>query len=147
MKLEYSRIERNGKKPPEPFYASEGAAGLDLTVFGEDVKVPAEGHAIAKTGICVAIPKEHVGLIFVRSSLGVKRGIMLSNNVGVIDSDYRGEIKVALHNHGLEAQQIGPGERIAQLIITPFIRGLFEESDSLDETDRGEGGFGSSGRF
>ena len=146
MKLEYSRIERNGKKPPEPFYASEGAAGLDLTVFGEDVKVPAEGHAIAKTGICVAIPKEHVGLIFVRSSLGVKRGIMLSNNVGVIDSDYRGELLVSLYNTNKQPVVLKNGERIAQLVVVPCPHPEPAEVDTLSETSRGEGRFGSTGK-
>ncbi len=146
MKLEYSRIERNGKKPPEPFYASEGAAGLDLTVFGEDVEVPAEGHAIAKTGICVAIPKEHVGLIFVRSSLGVKRGIMLSNNVGVIDSDYRGELLVSLYNTNKQPVVLKNGERIAQLVVVLCPHPEPAEVDTLSETSRGEGRFGSTGK-
>lgn len=146
MKLEYSRIERNGKKPPEPFYASRGAAGLDLTVFSEDVTVPAEGHAIVRTGICVAIPEGHVGLIFVRSSLGVKRGIMLSNNAGVIDSDYRGELLVSLYNTNKRDIVLKNGERIAQLVVVECPRFELEETDYLDETQRGEGRFGSTGK-
>ncbi len=146
MKLEYSRIERNGKKPPEPFSASEGAAGPDLTAFGAAVDVPAAGHAIAKTGICVAIPKEHVGLIFVRSSLGVKRGIMLSNNVGVIDSDYRGELLVSLYNTNKQPVVLKNGERIAQLVVVPCPHPEPAEVDTLSETSRGEGRFGSTGK-
>jgi dUTP pyrophosphatase len=146
MKLEYSRIERNGKKPPEPFYASAGAAGLDLTVFGQDVTVPAGCHAIVSTGICVAVPKGHVGLIFVRSSVGVKRGLMLSNSVGVIDSDYRGELLVSLFNTKKEDVILSEGERIAQLVIVPCPHFDLEEADSLDETQRGAGRFGSTGK-
>ncbi len=146
MKLEYSRIERDGITPPEPFYASEGAAGLDLTVFGGDVTVPAQGHAIVKTGICVAVPKDHVGLIFVRSSLGVKRGLMLSNSVGVIDSDYRGELLVSLFNTNKEDVLLCNGERIAQLVIVPCLRPELCEVEELEKTDRGEGRFGSTGK-
>ena len=146
MKLKYSRIERDGKKPPEPFYASDGAAGIDLTVFGDDVTVPAEGHAIVKTGIRVAVPENHVGLIFVRSSLGVKRGLTLSNSVGVIDSDYRGELLVSLYNTNKEDVTLKSGERIAQLAGVPCPRHELEECDELDETTRGAGRFGSTGK-
>ena len=145
MTLKYSRIERNGKKPPVPFYATDGAAGLDLTVFGEDVSISPNGHAVVKTGICVAIPDGHVGLIFVRSSLGVKRGITLSNSVGVIDSDYRGEIKVILINWGEEDFVIENGDRIAQMVIAKYERIAWEEAADLTETERGSGGFGHTG--
>jgi dUTP pyrophosphatase len=146
MTLKYSRIERNGKKPPVPFYATDGAAGLDLTVFGEDVSISPNGHAVVKTGICVAIPNGHVGLIFVRSSLGVKRGITLSNSVGVIDSDYRGELLVSLHNTLSETAVLHEGERVAQLVVVPCPRHELVECDQLDSTDRGEGRFGSTGK-
>ncbi len=131
-----------------PTYGSEFAAGADLyAVLDEPLTIEPGKTVMIGTGLICELPEGYAGLIYARSGLACKKGLAPANKVGVVDSDYRGEIKVALHNHGLEAQQIGPGERIAQLIITPFIRGLFEESDSLDETDRGEGGFGSSGRF
>ena len=146
MMLKYSRIERNGKKPPEPFYATDGAAGLDLTVFGEDVSISPNGRAVVKTGICVAIPDGYVGLIFVRSSLGVKRGITLSNSVGVIDSDYRGELLVSLHNTMSETAILCEGERVAQLVVVPCPRHELVECEKLDETERGDGRFGSTGK-
>ena len=146
MTLKYSRIERDGKKPPVPFYATDGAAGLDLTVFGENVTVAPGGHAVVKTGICVAIPEGHVGLIFVRSSLGVKRGITLSNSVGVIDSDYRGELLVSLFNTATETAVLNEGERVAQLVVVPCPRHELLECDELDKTDRGDGRFGSTGQ-
>lgn len=145
MILKYSRIERDGKIPPEPFYATAGAAGLDLTVFGEDVSILPGCHAVVKTGIRVAIPQGSVGLIYVRSSLGVKRGITLSNSVGVIDSDYRGELLVSLYNTTNRAVVLNSGERIAQLVVVPCPRHELEECDELDETDRGSGRFGSTG--
>ena len=131
-----------------PTYGSMNAAGADLYACIDSAVIVQSGQTVLiPTGLTMELPEGYAGLIYARSGLACKKGLAPANKVGVVDSDYRGEIKVALHNHGLEAQQIGPGERIAQLIITPFIRGLFEESDSLDETDRGEGGFGSSGRF
>lgn len=146
MILKYARIERGGKLPPEPFYATDGAAGLDLTLFGDDLIIPASGHAVAPTGLRVAVPEGHVGLIFVRSSLGVKRGITLSNSAGVIDSDYRGELLVSLHNTSAQPQLIKSGDRIAQLAVIPCPRPGIEESDDLGETDRGAGRFGSTGK-
>ena len=145
MKLNYTRIERNGKKPPEPFYATEGAAGLDLTVFGTDVTINPNAHALVATGIKAAIPSGFVGLIFVRLSLGVKRGLMLSNCVGVIDSDYRGELLVSLYNSSPEPQTLREGERIAQLVIVPCPRFELCETDELGQTERSEGRFGSTG--
>ena len=92
------------------------------------------------------MPKGCAGLIYARSSMGTKRGLAPANKVGVIDSDYRGEVKVALHNHGLESQTVNPGERVAQLLITPVLTPAYEEVEALSDTDRGTGGFGSTGK-
>jgi len=146
MILNYTRIERDGKKPQNPFFATDGAAGLDLSVFGNDITIAPHGHSVVPTGIKVAIPQGYVGLIYVRSSLGIKRGIMLSNSVGVIDSDYRGELLVSLYNTSSETQTLKSGERIAQLVIVPYLRPELEEKDELDETERNEGRFGSTGK-
>ena len=92
------------------------------------------------------LPEGYVGLNFARSGLATKRGLAPANKVGVIDSDYRGEIMVALHNHGCENQTVEPGERISQLLIMPVVQAEFEETDELSDTVRGDGGFGSTGR-
>ena len=91
------------------------------------------------------IPEGFVGLVCARSGLATKRGLAPANKVGVIDSDYRGEVMVALHNHGTEAQTIEQGERIAQLVLVPYLTAAYEQADSLTDTDRGAGGFGSTG--
>lgn len=130
-----------------PTYGSPDAAGADLYVCcGEETVIGAGQTVVLPTGIAAAIPKGNVGLIFARSSLGTKRGLAPANKVGVIDSDYRGEIQVALHNHSGEAQRLMPYERVAQLVVVPFVQVEYEETDSLDETERGAGGFGSTGR-
>ena len=98
------------------------------------------------TKLAMEIPEGYAGLVFARSGLASKRGLAPANKVGVVDSDYRGEIIVALHNHGDEPQRIEDGERIAQIVVTPFLNAAFVEADSLAETERGEGGFGSTGR-
>ena len=99
------------------------------------------------TGIAMEIPKGYVGLIFARSSLGVKRGLAPANKVGVIDSDYRGEFLIFLYNQSDKPQTVEPEERVAQRVIVPVKRETFEEVSSLEDTDRGQGGFGSTGRF
>ncbi len=130
-----------------PLYASADAAGADLfACTSEDLRIPAGGTVMIHTGIAVAIPTGFAGLIYARSGLATKRGLAPANKVGVIDSDYRGEILVALHNHSGEEQTIVDGERIAQLVIAPVLRATFAECESLDETVRGGGGFGSTGR-
>ncbi len=98
------------------------------------------------TGIAMQIPEGLVGLVYARSGIATKRGLAPANKVGVIDSDYRGEIMVSLHNHSGEPQEIADGERIAQLVIAPYITARFEQTETLDETERGSGGFGSTGR-
>ena len=146
MILEYTLIERNGKKPQKPFFATGGSAGLDLSVSGDDITVKPGCHTLVQTGIKTAIPEGYAGLVFVRSSLGIKRGLMLSNSVGVIDSDYRGEILVSLYNTSSCEQLLKSGERIAQLVIVPYICPELVERDELDETVRGGGGFVSTGK-
>ncbi len=131
-----------------PVYASAGAAGADLHALPADPPVTiAPGEtAFLRTGLAVAIPAGYVGLIFARSSLGAKRGLAPANKVGVIDSDYRGEIRVVLHNHSALPQTVEPGERIAQFLLIPVATAAFCEVDELDDTDRGVGGFGSTGK-
>lgn len=129
-----------------PTYGSPYSAGADL--YSAEVETVIQPHTTAfiGTGIALEIPKGYMGLIFARSGLSCKRHLAPANKVGVIDSDYRGEVKVALHNHSNEPQKIDAGERIAQLVITPFLAVDFEQADELDETQRGEGGFGSTGK-
>ncbi len=130
-----------------PTYGSPFAAGADLYACLDSEKWTFAPHEtkFVPTGISAEIPEGFAGLIYARSSVACKRSLAPANKVGVVDSDYRGEIMVALHNHSLEEQEIANGERIAQLVITPYITADFIESDTLDETVRGEGGFGSTG--
>lgn len=130
-----------------PTMGSKFAAGADL-YSAEDADVvigPGETKFIG-TGLAMEIPEGYVGLVYARSGLACKRGLAPANKVGVVDSDYRGEIKVALHNHGKEAQTVEKGERIAQMVIAPYLSVNYEEADELSETERGEGGLGSTGR-
>ena len=130
-----------------PTYGSSSAAGADLYALTEkDIPIAAGATVFIRTGIAMEIPEGYVGLIFARSSMGAKRNLAPANKVGVIDSDYRGEIQVVLHNHGNSEQTICPGERIAQLVIVPYLRADFNECSSLSSTERGDGGFGSTGR-
>ena len=130
-----------------PTYGSQEAAGADLyACLDESVVIPAGKTVFVTTGLALEVPKGCAGLIYARSSMGAKRGLAPANKVGVIDSDYRGQIMVALHNHGQEDQIVQPGERIAQLLITPVFTPGFVEVEELDDTLRGTGGFGSTGR-
>ena len=130
-----------------PAYGSAEAAGADLYACLEEPKTIAPGEtAFVPTGLAMELPKGYVGLIYARSGLACKRGLAPANKVGVIDSDYRGEFIVALHNHGTEPQTIDNGERIAQLVITPVVTPCYQETESLSETGRGCGGFGSTGK-
>ncbi len=129
-----------------PTFGSAQAAGADLYALLETPATISPGETLLiKTGIAMAIPDGYVGLIFARSGLASKRGLAPANKVGVIDSDYRGELMVALHNHSHLPQTVEPRERIAQLAILPYLHPEFTMVDSLDETDRGTGGFGSTG--
>ena len=129
-----------------PVYASEFAAGADLyACLDESVTIEPNETKLIKTGLAMAIPEGLAGLIYARSGLASKRGLAPANKVGVIDSDYRGEVMVALHNHGTTPQTVEHGERIAQLVLAPVINANFNLVDDLDSTARGEGGFGSTG--
>ena len=130
-----------------PAYGSNEAAGADLyACLDAPVTIGAGQTVFIPTGLAMEVPKGCAGLVYARSSLGAKRGLAPANKVGVIDSDYRGEISVVLHNHGSVAQAVAPGERIAQLVITPVLTPAYEEVAELTDTDRGTGGFGSTGK-
>ena len=130
-----------------PVYGSEFAAGADLCACLDAPLTIAPGETVfVHTGLAMEIPVGFAGLVYARSGLASKRGLAPANKVGVVDSDYRGELMVALHNHGTAAQTIEDGERIAQLVITPYLTAQFLETDALSDTARGEGGFGSTGR-
>lgn len=130
-----------------PTYGTPFAAGADLyACMDSSVTIEPGQTQFIHTGLAVEIPVGFAGLVYARSGLACKKGIAPANKVGVIDADYRGEIMVALHNHSSEAVTIESRERIAQLVITPFLTAQFEETDELGDTERGEGGFGSTGR-
>jgi len=129
-----------------PTYGSEFAAGADLyALSGEDIVILPHETKFIHTGIALEIPVGYAGLVYARSGLASKRGLAPANKVGVVDADYRGEIMVALHNHSEIAQTVASGERVAQLVIAPFLTAEFEEVDELSQTVRGTGGFGSTG--
>ena len=137
-----------GTEIPAPFYASAGAAAMDLHACMEEaVVIPAGGRKVIPTGIAIALPSpDYVALVFARSGLGIKHGIAPANCVGVIDSDYRGEILVGLQNSGDTDFTIQPGERIAQMLVVPVLTPELTLTDDLGSSERGEKGFGSSGR-
>ncbi len=140
-------IQKLNEHAKLPTYGSASAAGADL--YGcntETIIVPPHQTVMVHTGLAVEIPEGYAGLVYARSGIASKRGLAPANKVGVIDADYRGELMVALHNHSDEEQTIAPGERIAQLVITPFLKADFTEVDALTDTDRGAGGFGSTGK-
>lgn len=146
-KMSTIRVKKLRENAIIPTYGSTEAAGADVYACLEAPVIIAAGETVfVPTGISLEVPKGHAGLIYARSSLGTKRGLAPANKVGVIDSDYRGEVMVALHNHGKVEQAIVPGDRIAQLLITPVLQPAFEEVEALSDTDRGQGGFGSTGR-
>ena len=146
MKFEMN-IKKLNEKATVPTYGSAFAAGADLYACEENaVTVEAGETKLIHTGIAMAIPEGYVGLVYARSGLASKRGLAPANKVGVIDSDYRGEVMVALHNHGSVPQTVESGERIAQIVFTPYVAAEFNVTDELDDTVRGAGGFGSTGR-
>ena len=129
-----------------PVYGSADAAGADLHVLTDGPVTIAPGETVMlHTGLAFAIPKGYVGLVCARSSLGAKKGLAPANKVGVIDADYRGEVRVALHNHGSLPQVVENGDRVAQLVIVPYLAAQFTPAEELDDTARGAGGFGSTG--
>ncbi len=140
------RVKKLKDKAVLPTYGSEFAAGADLYACEDgEVTINAGETVLIHTGIALEIPTGFAGLIYARSGIATKRGLAPANKVGVIDSDYRGEIMVALHNHSNIPQTIADSERIAQLVIAPYLTVDFVAADSLDDTVRGEGGFGSTG--
>ena len=143
QEVKITKLDKNARLP---HYGSEFSAGADLYALADEaITIEAGETKLIHTGLAMEIPVGYAGLIYARSGLASKKGLAPANKVGVVDSDYRGEVMVALHNHGAEAQTIEPFERIAQLVITPFLKVDFTEADALTDTERGAGGFGSTG--
>lgn len=145
MQIKIKKVNPNAKTPTR---GSDQAAGYDLYACLETENVTIDAHKTVKvpTGLSMAIPEGYFGAIFARSGLAAKQGLRPANCVGVIDSDYRGEFMVMLHNDTDESKTVENGDRVAQLVVMPFMPVDFEETDSLDETQRGAGGFGSTGK-
>lgn len=144
MKVNIKKLNENAVMPT---YGSPYSAGADLYACTDtEITIMPSETVLVKTGLAMELEIGYVALIYARSGLASKRGLAPANKVGVVDCDYRGEIMVALHNHSNEAQTIVPKERIAQMVITPYVKAEFEEADTLSDTVRGEGGFGSTGR-
>lgn len=145
--MEAIRVKRIRDKAIMPTYGSAEAAGADLyACLDAPVTIAPGASAFITTGLAMEIPTGYAGLIYARSGLACKCGLAPANKVGVVDSDYRGEFMIVLHNHGIESQTIEHGERIAQLVITPVFTPGFTEVDELTDTDRSAGGFGSTGK-
>ena len=141
------KFKKMNKDAVAPTYSSSGAAGADLRACLDRTVWIAPGQTVfIQTGIAAAIPEGYAGFVFARSGLSCNKGLAPANKVGVIDSDYRGEIVVALHNHGLAPQAVSNGDRIAQMVIMPVVVCDYVQSDELPDTGRGMGGFGSTGR-
>ena len=144
MKLKIKKLD---ERAIIPTYGTEYSAGADLyNMGGEAVSVAPGETVLIHTGLSIEIPEGYCGLIFARSGLATKRGLAPANKVGVVDSDYRGEWMVALHNHSDKTATVEGGERVAQMVVVPYLKAEFELADELSETERGEGGFGSTGR-
>ena len=143
------KIVKKNKNAQTPYRATSGSAGLDLCAcIEEPVCIAPQQLVKVPTGIAISLPsKNYVALVFARSGLGIKHGISLANGVGVIDSDYRGEVCVGLCNLSSEPYTIQPGERVAQMVIMPTCPLDIQEVDELDSTSRGESGFGSTGKL
>ncbi len=139
------KIVRLNEKAVIPTYGSQFSAGADLYSAEDDIFLAPGETRLVHTGIAMEIPTGYVGLIYARSGIATKRGLAPANKVGVIDSDYRGEIMVSLFNHSSTEQTVAAGERIAQIVITPYLAVNFVETEDLEQTDRGSGGFGSTG--
>lgn len=142
------RIKKLSDKAVVPTYGSSSAAGADLyaCLSQPSVEIKPDETVFVPTGLAMEIPDGFVGLIYARSGLACKSGLAPANKVGVIDSDYRGELIVALHNHSEKTQTVENGQRIAQMVLTPYLAAEFVVSDALDETERGSGSFGSTGK-
>ncbi len=143
-KIAVKKLDENAVLPT---YGSAYSAGADLYALSDCEITFAPGETkLVRTGLAMEIPEGYAGLIYARSGLASKRGLAPANKVGVVDADYRGEVMVALHNHSAIEQKIAPKERIAQLVVAPFLKAEYFEADELSETVRGAGGFGSTGR-
>ena len=142
MKVNVKKLSEGARLP---VYGSEYAAGADLFAL-EGTEIPAGETRFVHTGIAIELEKGTMGLVYARSGLACKQDLAPANKVGVIDCDYRGEVMVALHNHGKETRTVEAGDRIAQLVVAPVYRAEFEEGEALSSTVRGEGGFGSTGK-
>ena len=141
------RVKKLHPNAKLPTYGSAEAAGADLYACLEEAVTIQPGEIFwVPTGIALEVPKGCAGLVYARSSMGAKRGLAPANKVGVVDSDYRGEIRVVLLNHSKQPQLLEPGERVAQFVITPVLQPAYEEVEDLTETNRGTGGFGSTGK-
>ena len=140
------RFQKLDPRAVAPTYGSDAAAGADLyAVADAPITIGAGQTVLVHTGLAVEIPAGFVGLVCARSGLATKQGLAPANKVGVIDADYRGEVMVALHNHSGESRTIESGERVAQLVLVPYLTAVYEQADSLTDTVRGDGGFGSTG--
>ena len=143
QEVKVKKLKENARLP---VYGTAFSAGADLCACLESPVTIAPGETkLLSIGISMEIPEGYAGLVFARSGLATKRHLAPANKVGVIDSDYRGEFFVPLHNHGAVAQTVEDGERIAQMILTPYLTAKFIEAEELSDTVRGEGGFGSTG--
>lgn len=142
------KIKKLNDKAVVPTYGSSSAAGADLyaCLLQPSVEIKPDETVFVPTGLAIEIPDGFVGLIYARSGLACKSGLAPANKVGVIDSDYRGELIVALHNHSAVTRTVEDGQRIAQIVLMPYLTADFVVSDELDETERGSGGFGSTGK-
>ena len=141
------RVKKLSDKAILPTYGTAEAAGADLYACLDAPVTVMPGQTVwIPTGLALEVPKGCAGLVYARSGLACKKGLAPANKVGVIDSDYRGPVTVVLHNHGSEPQTIAHGERIAQMVITPVLTPVYEEVSDLSDTDRGQGGFGSTGK-
>ena len=143
MKIAFQKLRENARVPS---YGSTAAAGADLyAAIDESVTLAPGETRLIPHGLVMAIPEGYAGFIYARSGLATKRNLAPANKVGVVDADYRGELMTPIHNHGSTPAVIEPGERVAQLVVAPVLHAEFFEADSLDETERGAGGFGSTG--
>lgn len=145
MKMEI-KVKKLTPSAKLPTYGSEFSAGADLYSDEEEFVIAPGETRLVHTGLAVEIPEGFGGFIYARSGLASKKGLAPANKVGVIDADYRGEVMVALFNHSAAKQTVAAGERLAQLVIAPFLKADFIEAEELSDTERADGGFGSTGR-
>ena len=140
-------IKRLDPRAKLPAYGSPDAAGADLYALTDGPVTVEPGQTVLiRTGLALAIPRGYVGLVYARSGLATRQGLAPANKVGVIDADYRGELMVSLYNHSGEPRTVECGDRVAQLVIAPYLTAQFQETEELDDTARGAGGFGSTGK-